>query len=171
MPDDWTPELYKQLKKLARLRFRSERSGHTLQATALVNEVWLRMRDRGDDWVSRRQFFVAASTAMRRILVEHARHRQRVVRGGGVHRVTLADAPQAGIDQVELLALDEALDRLAAEDARSAQTVELHYFAGQSADEIADLLGVSAPTVRRDLDFARRFLAEQLDDYGSTEGS
>ena len=115
--------------------------------------------------------FAAAATAMRRILVEHARRRKAFVRGGGVHRVTLStELLPVEIDLVGMLALDEALDRLQAEHARSAQAVHLHYFAGQSSGEIADLLGVSALTVRRDLGFAMRFLGDQLGAGGSTEG-
>ena len=153
-----------ELLDLARHRMVNERPGHTLQATALVSEVWLRLvGDAPVAWDSRGHFFSAAAEAMRRILIEHARARGRVKRGGQARRV-----PLAGIDLSEevdldrVLAIDEAINLLEGRDERLAQLVRLRFYAGLSVDETAAALGLSDRTVRREWAVARAFLAKEL---------
>ncbi len=134
-----------------------EHPGHTLQPTALVHEAWLRLGD--GSFENRAHFFGAAAEAMRRILVDRARRKQRAKHGGGQDHLNLDSleiaAPE---DSDELLAVHDALDRLAAHDARKAELVKLRYFAGLSFEECAALLGVSVPTAKRDWSFARAWL-------------
>lgn len=157
------PAVYGELKRIARAQLARERSGHTLQATALVHEAYLRLLGvQVVDWADRAWFMGLAATMMRRILVNHARDRLADKRGAGAVHVELAMAdelPQPGID---LLGLHDALDALALLDARQARVVELKYFAGMEIDEIALVLGVSAATVRRDWTVARMWLAREL---------
>lgn len=163
--DELFEQLYRQLKQQAQRQMLGERVGHTLSATALVNEAWLRLGKSPDGCQSRAQFFWAASTAMRRILVEHARHRGAISRGGGWQRVTLgAQDRQTDLDLAELLALEDALGRLAEEDQRAARAIQLRYFAGLNSEEIAVLLGISAPTVRSDIAFARKYISVVMQD-------
>jgi RNA polymerase sigma factor (TIGR02999 family) len=154
--------LYVELRRLAQSRLAHERSDHTLQATALVHEVFLRIAsDRPAGWQSKAQFFSAAAEAMRRILIEHARKHGRHRRGGGRERLSLNVldlAVEVNLDDV--LALDEAIGRLRAEDARAAQIVDLRYFAGLTVEETANALGLSERTVRREWAFARAWLYE-----------
>jgi RNA polymerase sigma-70 factor, ECF subfamily len=146
---------------------RREREGHTLQPTALGHEAWLRLGDQPNArWESRTQFFAIAAQMMRRVLVDHARTRHALKRGAGVVQVSLGDAdrPADGteIDAVDLLALDEALARLAELDPQKARLVDLRYFAGFSIPEAAAALGVSPATVGREWAVARMWLRREL---------
>jgi RNA polymerase sigma-70 factor (ECF subfamily) len=157
------PLVYDELLRLARLHMRRERTGHTLEPTALVHEAYARLADADLTLQDRRHFFAVASRAMRRILVDHARARGSLKRGEGASRVTLGEeipAPEAGVDVLEL---DEALTRLAEVDERKARVVELHYFGGLSYEEIGGILDVSPATVDRDLRFARAWLHGHLE--------
>ena len=166
------PLVYDELRALARARMRHERGDHTLQATALVHEAYLRLvHDAGVGWDSRGHFFAAAAEAMRRILIEHARARGRVKRGGdeqgrSAKKVTLTlggVADLASQDDPDLvLALEEAIQRLDAHDSRMARVVRLRFYAGLSVEETAAALGVAPRTVKRDWTFARAWLYEAL---------
>jgi RNA polymerase sigma-70 factor (ECF subfamily) len=169
--DRLLPEAYQELRRLAAAYLRRERPGQTLQPTALVHEAYLRLlKDKPGRWQNRAHFCAIAANAMRQILVERARARAALKRGGGQPRVTLVEGVEAGVDQaaaranapVDLLALDQALTRLAALDAQQARVVELRYFGGLSVEETADALGVSPATVKRDWSVARAFLAREL---------
>ena len=161
---DLLPVLYAELKSLARSRLAREAVVPTLQTTALVHEAYLRLVARGDPgWDGRAHFFGAASEAMRRILVERARARARLKRGGGGAPVALEDAEAPGnASPIDVLALDEALTKLAKEDPRKARLVELRYFAGLSLEETAALLERSISTVKADWDFARAWLRREM---------
>ena len=158
------PYVYGELEVLARRHLRDQRAGHTLDTSALVHEAYLHLAERGDGtWENRSHFFGVAAVAMRHILIDYARRRQAEKRGGGQPLVTFQDgdvAREARTD--ELIALDEALDRFAARFERPARVVELSFFGGLTQDEIADVLGVSVPTVRRDWTFARAWLNSTL---------
>jgi len=158
------PLVYEELLALARRHMGRERPGHTLQPTALVHEAYARLVVADLDLQDRVHFFAVASSAMRRILVDHARARGSLKRGGGALRVTLDDGLVGSERHGDLVDLDEALHRLAAVDARKARIVELHYFGGLTYDEIASLLQRSAATVDRDLRFAKAWLRDQLRD-------
>lgn len=143
------PLVYDELRKLAAAKLSHEKVGQTLQATALVHEAYLRLVDdeQARRWNSRGHFFGAAAEAMRRILVERARRRSRHKHGGGRQRVSLEDAPPARRDEAaEILAIHEALDKLAAEDAQAAELVKLRYFAGLSIEQAAESLGMARST-------------------------
>ena len=162
------PLVYAELRRQARRALRRESEGHTLQATALVHEAWLRLDGQHDArWESRTQFLAVAAQMMRRVLVDHARTRRALKRGGGAAgtQVTLGDAIHAvaATDPVDVLALDEALERLAAMDARKARLVELRYFAGLSMPEAAAALGISQATVGREWAVARMWLRRELE--------
>src|SRR5262249_37022172 len=165
--DQLLPIVYDELRKLAAQKLAQEKPGQTLQATALVHEAYLRLvgADPELTWDSRGHFFAAAAEAMRRILVESARKKKRHRHGGGRRRldlqeaVSLADAPHD-----ELLALDEALPRLAAREPAKAELVKLRYFAGLSIDEAADLMRISRSTAKRYWAFARAWLLAEIDD-------
>ncbi|MFI5178599.1 MAG: ECF-type sigma factor [Vicinamibacterales bacterium] len=164
------PEVYDELRKLARARLARERPGEqTLQPTALVHEAYLRVAgtEQNQQWDRRGHFFAAAALAMRRILVERARHYQRMKHGGGGQRVDL-DTGIAGADPglTDLVAIDEALTRLERTDARKAQVVTLRYFAGLSIEETAAALDVSPATVKNEWTFARAWLYRALDPAG-----
>ena len=154
--------VYPQLRAIAQRQLTHESDGHTLQPTALVHEAYLRLIDADIEWEDRKHFFAVAARAMRRVLVDHARARRREKRGGDAVFVTLDD--QLAIDHagVDLIALDEALDRLAEVDERKARAVELHYFGGLSYDETARALDVSPATIDRDLRMAKAWLVQQL---------
>jgi RNA polymerase sigma factor (TIGR02999 family) len=155
--------VYDELHRLARSNLRRERSGHTLQPTALVNEAYLRLAPGDDPWQNRRHFFHAAARAMRQILVDHARRRDADKRGGGAERVTLSDVDVAAPEEdVDVLRLDAALDALGREDARLAELVTLRFFAGLSIEEAAATIGVSPATAKRDWAFARAWLRKRL---------
>jgi RNA polymerase sigma factor (TIGR02999 family) len=162
--DELLPLLYDELRAVARHQLRSERAGHTLSATALVHEAYLRMskdeRIRADD---RTQFLALAGNAMRRVLVDWARHRKRHKRGGGAPHVPLDEASALSDREAdEVLALDDALERLTAVNPRGAKVVEHRFFAGLSLEETATLLGVSTKTVRRDWLAARAWLRKEV---------
>jgi RNA polymerase sigma factor (TIGR02999 family) len=155
--------VYQELRRLARRHMRRERPGHTLQTTALVHEAFLRLADAGLPWQDRDHFFAVAATQMRRILVDHARARMRSKRGGGARPIPLDEALAAPArNGQDLLAVDEALDRLSAHDARKGRVVELHFFGGLDYAEIARLLGVSLSTVRLDMRFAKAWLRKEI---------
>lgn len=157
--------LYDELRALARNRLRAERGDHTLGATALVNEAYLRLaRQHSLDVASRTQFFIVAAKTMRRILVDYARKRRRVKRGGDLERVPLDDDLPFLTDQAadELLALEDALERLAAANPRAAEVVEHRFFSGLTVDEIAAARGVSSKTVQRDWVVARAWLRKEV---------
>jgi RNA polymerase sigma factor (TIGR02999 family) len=159
------PMVYEELRGLAARQLRRENPGHTLQATDLVHEAFLRLADANADWQDRAHFLAIAAQAMRRILVDHARARQRQKRGGGALMVTLDTGlatPAPGAVPTEMIALDQALKELEARDARKARTIELCLFAGLTAPEAAEVLAISEPTVRRDLRVGRAWLAARL---------
>jgi RNA polymerase sigma factor (TIGR02999 family) len=159
------PLVYDELRKLAAAKLAQEKPGQTLQATALVHEAYLRLvdADRAGHWNSRGHFFAAAAEAMRRILVEKARRRQRVKHGGQRKRIDLDGldlaAPSADVD---LLALDEALTKLAVQDSRRAELVKLRFFAGLTMPEVAQVLGISLATAERWWTFTRTWLYAEL---------
>ncbi len=162
--DELLPLVYEELRRLAAHRMAHERSGQTLQATALVHEAWLRVA--GSDrqqWRGREHFFSAAAEAMRRILVDNARRKQRIRHGGGLERVALEsiDLPIAR-DDGKCLQVDEFLDQLAAEDPEKAGIVKLRVFAGLSVAEIAALMGCSEKTVQRHWNFAKAWLSREM---------
>lgn len=158
------PLVYDELRQIASRQLRQERCSHTLQATAVVHEAYLRLRGQaGFEWPSRAHFFAFAAHLIRRILVDHARHRNRAKRGGGMERVTLAEAVDLALERApDLVALDEALTNLEALDPRKAAVVELRFFAGLSLDETAEQLGVSPETVGREWRRAKAWLYGQL---------
>ncbi|MCC6784578.1 MAG: sigma-70 family RNA polymerase sigma factor [Planctomycetes bacterium] len=162
--DRLLPLVYDELRRLAQRELARERPGHTLQATALVHEAWLRLcGDGAAPFHGSGPFFAAAATSIRRILVEAARARSAQKRGGGWQRVTLAGvAARPEVDHDELLDLDASLQQLAAEDPRKARLVELRYFAGLSLDECADALGIAPATADRDWAYARAWLFDRL---------
>ncbi len=159
------PLVYDELRKLAAQRLAGEGPGHTLQPTALVHEAYLKLvgPEPQRPWNGRVHFFAAAAEAMRRILIDHARRKHRARRGGGRKRVELEDidpAAEEGAD--DLLALDEALTRLAAADPRRAELVRLRYFAGLTLEQAAELLGISRATADRHWAFARAWLYDAM---------
>lgn len=162
------PLVYAELRRLARARLADERDARTLQPTALVHEAYLRLvgGDGGGRWSGRGHFFAAAAEAMRRILIEHARRRNALRHGGGRRRVELPDgegpAAVAGFDLDEVLALDEALRKLAAVDPPKVELVKLLYFAGMNLDEAAAALGIGRSTAHRHWQFARAWLHREL---------
>ncbi len=167
------PLVYDELRKLAAQKLAQEKPGLTLQATALVHEAYMRLVDteKIQHWNSRGHFFAAAAEAMRRILIDSARRKQAARRGKDGNRVELElveDVTSAPPD--DLLALDEALDRLARHDALSGQLVKLHYFAGLTVEQAAEILGLSRATAYRQMAFARAWLRCQLSGEGDGAG-
>jgi RNA polymerase sigma factor (TIGR02999 family) len=159
-----TPSIYKELRKIASARMKLERGNHTLQPTALVHEAYLRLAEQPNSiWKDRARILQLAAHAMRHILVDHARAHIAGKRGAGALQVTLDEqmAP-SGQSQVDILAVDEALNQLAAFDTRQAKVLELHFFAGLTFDEIATQLNISARTIKRDWKMARAWLHGQL---------
>lgn len=161
--DQLLPLVYEDLRRLASLRMAAEAPGHTLQATALVHEAWLRIGGENHPWQNRRHFFAAAAEAMRRILIERARRRQRARHGGGLERVDVdaIQIPEALRDD-QILAVDEALSALEREDPRRAQVVKLRYFVGLTNPEVAESLGISLATAERDWSFAKAWLFSRV---------
>ncbi len=154
--------VYAELRALARSKMAREQPGHTLQPTALVHEAWLRLGSQ--KFENRAHFFGAAAEAMRRILIERVRRKAAAKHGAGIDHVD-ADEVEVAIvpgKEAELLTVHEALDALAAFDPRKAELVKLHYFAGFTFAEAAEILGVSEPTARRDWQFARAWLAREI---------
>ena len=164
-------QVYDELRGLARELLAGERRDHTLQPTALVNEVALRLLGQRSGWSNREHFFALASMAMRRVLVDHARAHLAAKRGRGkIGRLAIEPAADvAAFPAEDVLALDELLDRLKALDERKARVVELRYFAGLGNDEVADVLGVARSTVAADWAFARAWLAVRLNGGDGTE--
>lgn len=163
--DSLFDDLYAELRAIAAALLRAEwRRGHTLQSVDLVNEAYLRIdRAAGRAWTSEAEFRAAAAGVMRRVLCDHARKRNRLKRGGGRGRLSLVDALVGERrEAIDVVVLDDLLDRLAAEDARAARVVELRFFGGMNMDEVAQALGVSKRTIEGDWTFARSWLRGQL---------
>jgi RNA polymerase sigma factor (TIGR02999 family) len=161
MSDALFEEVYSQLRRIARERLRAERRGHTLQATALVHEVWLRIGgEKQIAWGGRAQFFAAAVAAMRRILIDHARRKGALKRGRG-RAVPIGNVLDLACDEkiADAVALDDLLLRLEKQDAPAAEVVRLRFYAGLSIEETAEVLGVSASTVKNNWAYARAWLA------------
>jgi RNA polymerase sigma factor (TIGR02999 family) len=165
--------LYTELRALAEALLSREAPGHTLQATALVNEAYLRLVGPTPVTVAgKRHFFALAAGVIRHILVDHARTRSRLKRGGGGARVTLSEIDHPALpDAPELLALDDALERLAKLSPRTARTVELKFFAGLTVEEIAQVLGVSERTVNSEWATARAWLAREMSGADRPDGA
>jgi RNA polymerase sigma factor (TIGR02999 family) len=161
-----TPLVYEELRRLAHHHMGGQRPNHTLQTTALVNEVYLRLADQTNPrWQNRAHFFAVAARAMRQILVSYARSQQSQKRGGGTLKLELDEEAVVSPEQSqEIVDLHEALERLAALDSRKAQVVELKYFGGLNYDEMAEVLKISRVTVRRDWEFAKVWLYTELRD-------
>ncbi len=168
-PDELLPLLYDELRRLAGSYLQRERSDHTLDASALVHEAYLKLVDQTRvDWQGRTHFFAVGAQAMRRLLINHAVHNKRIKRGGDRVRVTLdgSERPEFGgeFDIAQILELDRALDLLRERSERQAQVVEYRYLAGMTVEEIAAVLGVSKRTVEGDWTFARAWLRRELAD-------
>jgi len=163
--DRLLPQVYDELRALAGSYFRQQQPSHTLQPTALVHEAFIKLVGAADQsWTSRKHFFDVAAMAMRQLLADHARQAASLKRGGGARRVTLSEAvtPLDNAPDVDLVALDDALDKLSKLDPRQGRIVELRYLAGLSVDETAEILGVSPRTVKLDWQMARSFLRREL---------
>ncbi len=159
------PLLYNELRALARFHMRDERSGHTLQTTALVHEAYLRLCDgRAETWENKAHYMRMAARAMRRVLVDHARRKRAAKRGGGSKKESLEMADGFEIEgTIDLIALDEALKKLANLDPRLGQIVELRFFGGLTADEAAHVLGVSPRTIKYEWKMAKVWLKHEMD--------
>jgi RNA polymerase sigma factor (TIGR02999 family) len=162
--DTLLPIVYQELRRLAASYLRRERPGATLQPTALVHEAYMRlMKDRPDRWQNRAHFCAIAAHSMRQILIERARARHALKRGGGGPRITLDESLVAGAEpSVDLVALDQALERLQAMDPDQARIVELRFFGGLTVEETAEAMGISPATVKRHWAVARAWLAREL---------
>lgn len=163
--EELMPLVYEELRRQASRFLRKERANHTLQTTALIHEAYLKLVDQNHvEWQNRAHFFAIASTAMRRILVDHAKGRHREKRGGAAEDLPLDEAFQVSANEksIDLIALDEALNRLAEFDRRQAKVVELRYFSGLSIDETAEILSVSNATVRLDWNLAKAWLRKEI---------
>lgn len=167
---DLLPMVYEELRALAESYLRQERPGHTLQATALVHEAYIKLVKQEEvTWRNRAHFFAVAAQAIRRILVDYARGKKRVKRGEGCARIPLDDDLRTvATDELDLLALDEALGRLATLHERQARIVELRFFGGLSEEAVADYLGVSPRTVNGDWRMARAWLRRALAEPGTS---
>ena len=163
-----TPLVYQELRRIAHHHMGGQRPDHTLQTTALINEVYLRLADQTNSrWQNRAHFFAVAARAMRQILVSYARNQQAQKRGRGAVRIELDEAALISPEESkEVVDLHEALERLTTLDSRKAQVVELRYFGGLTYDEIAEVLKVSHVTVRRDWEFAKVWLYTELHSAG-----
>jgi RNA polymerase sigma factor (TIGR02999 family) len=171
--DDLLPAVYEELRRIAHNQLRGERADHTLRTTELVHEAYLKLVNHNAvDWQDRQHFFAVAARAMRQVLVDHARKKTAQKRGG--------DAPEVPLDQVtlpretkteELIALDDALDRLAERDDRAAKVVECRFFGGHTIEETADVLDVSRSTVKRDWRAAQAWLNRELGGEDASEGA
>ncbi|MGO8699840.1 MAG: sigma-70 family RNA polymerase sigma factor [Limisphaerales bacterium] len=162
--NDLLTTVYEELRRLAAQRMARESPGQTLQATALVHEVWLRLGgDRQPAWQNKAHFFGAAAEAMRRILIDKARRKKAVRHGGGMEQVPLEGMEiSCGMEDEQLLALHEALEHLAQVDAEKAELVKLRFFAGLSIDQAAKVLGISEPTAKRYWAYARAWLYREM---------
>jgi RNA polymerase sigma-70 factor (ECF subfamily) len=171
-PTELFPQIYGELRRVARRYLSRERSSHTLQPTALVHEAWLRLqKDRGAEWQGRTHGLALAAQAMRRLLVDHGRNRGRHKRGGKLAHMPLDEmldaAPTADLPVEDLVSLEAALTRFQLVDPRGAQIVELRFFAGMSVPEVAEHLGLSARTVESDWTHARAWLRRALSGEGA----
>jgi RNA polymerase sigma factor (TIGR02999 family) len=164
--DQLLPLVYDELRKLAERKMAREAPGQTLQPTALVHEAWLRLVSGPDrHWKNRQHFFIAAAEAMRRILIEQARRKRRANRGGEWQRVDLEGLDVArDSNSATLLVVDEALERLEVQDPMKARLVKLRFFVGLTSEEIAAVLGVAVPTVKRHWNFARAWLLQEIEE-------
>lgn len=172
--DQLLPLVYDELRKLAAAKMAQERPGQTLQATGLVHEAYLRLVDvdRVQRWDSRGHFFAAASEAMRRILIEQARRKQRLKRGGEFQRIPMDEIDlESGILPDDLLALDEAIKKLELESPEKARGVQLRFFAGMNHEEVADAMGISAVTAGRQWRYARAWLRREMNGGSEKERS
>ena len=167
--EELVPLVYGELRKLAAWRLNQEAAAHTLQATALVHEAYLKLSPGEEQWENRKHFFSAAAEAMRRILIDRARRRKAVKHGGDMQRTQWTENDIAGPDHddEELLGIHELLDRFAATEPRKAEVVKLRYFIGLTIEETAEALGVSTPTAKRDWTFARAWLFRELKKRGA----
>ena len=157
------PLVYEELRRLAAQKMANEAAGQTLQPTALVHEAWLRLAGENHSWENRRHFFSAAAEAMRRILIERARQRQRLKRGGGLHRTTLNELDLAiTADDQTVLLVNEALEKLAQKDPVSAELIKLRFFAGLTNVEAAEILGMAERSAKRTWAYARAWLYEEI---------
>jgi len=161
--DELMPLVYDQLRRLAGRCLQSERKGHTLRATALVHEAYMRLAGANADWQDRVQFYAVAARVMRHILVDHARAHGRQKRGGGAEQIPLDEAIVVGPEpSPDLLELDQALDKLALHDSRKSEVIELLFFGGLTYDESAAALNISPATLHRDLKMAKAWLHREL---------
>jgi RNA polymerase sigma factor (TIGR02999 family) len=167
------PEVYSELRRLARRYLHNERPGHTLQSTALVHEAYLRLVEENRiDWQSRAHFVGVAAGIIRNILVDHARTRGRLKRGGGACRLSLDEAIAKPAERdIDLVALDDALLSLSAADPQQGRIVELRFFGGLSIEETAEVMGLSASTVKREWATARTLLYRELSSRGAVSAS
>jgi len=157
------PLVYNELKRISRRHFRRERQGHTLPSAAVVNEAYFRLVNQDVLWQNRAQFFGVASQAMRRVLVDYARRRKRTKRGGAELKVSTIEAPEPAKPlELEVVALNDALQELGSVDMRQLRVVELRYFGGLTVEEAAEVLGVSAATVKNDWSHAKAWLYRRL---------
>lgn len=162
--DELAPQVYSELRRLAKHYLRQERPDHTLQASDLVHEAYLRLvKEEEIDWQNRAHFFGIAAVRMRHILVEHARSRQAAKRGGGEYRLSLSEANGMAVERdINLLALDDALRRLEELDPQKTRIVELRYFGGMTIEETAEVLKLSPATIKRDWSMARAWLRSEI---------
>jgi RNA polymerase sigma factor (TIGR02999 family) len=165
--DRLTPLIYDELRRLARGYMRAERGSHTLQATAVVHEAFLRLIQANVDLQDRGHFFALASRLMRRVLVDHAKSRSRLKRNAGIRDLSVENSEQVAPSiEVDVIALDDALESLLQLEPRLAQVIELHYFGGMTYDEIAAAMGASAATVHRDIRLAKAWLLSEISGAG-----
>lgn len=162
--EDLIPVVYGELRKLAAWRLQKEAAAHSLQATALVHEAYLKLSPGQQQWEGRRHFFAAAAEAMRRILIDRARRRKAVRHGGEMRRTEWMEGDIAMPEHAddELLGIHEVLDRFAEAEPRKAEVVKLRYFVGMTLEETAEALGISVPTAKRDWTFSRAWLYREL---------
>lgn len=170
--DRLLPLVYNELHRLARVYMRRERAEHTLQPTALINEAYLRLVRDDVDWKSREHFIGVAANVMRRVLVDYARQHKAAMRGGGLKRVEMVEGLAISTDRLEeMVAVDQALSRLAEENPRQARVVELRYFGGLSVEQVAAVLGVADRSVKRDWALARLRLFHELQPSGAADAT
>ncbi len=162
--NELVPLVYRELRALAARQMGGERGSHTLQATAVVNEAYMRLVGADVSYQDRTHFFAVAARTMRRVLVDHAKAKNRQKRGAGQPKVTLDEgmAPSSATRDANVADLDEALTRLAAQDKRKAEIIELHFFGGMTYDEMAEALSISPATVHRELRMAKAWLYREL---------
>ena len=156
--DDLVNAVYGELHQMARAKLSNEEPGNTLQPTALVHEAWLRLKPERQTWDNRKHFFVAAAQAMRRILIDSARRKLSLRKGGGGDKLSIEDISLPAPDAQEFISVSEALDALAEHDPRKAQVAQLRYIVGMTSEEVGDLLGISVSTAKREWDYARAWL-------------